>query len=57
MKPTRQTQPFRKSGARPPSPVLDRMLAGKAQPGIGAVLAKTVKKRAGGAQQRMIPRY
>ena len=43
-KPTRQTQPHRQGINRAPSPVLDRMLAGKKM-GEGAPLVEAIQKR------------
>lgn len=43
----RQTQPYRRSGARAPSPTLDRMLAGRGplpKPGAGAALVQAMSK-------------
>lgn len=58
MKNTRQTQPYRKSGSRPPSPVLDRMLAGKqtATPGVGKPLVNAMRGP-GKKSKRYLPRY
>ena len=52
---TRQTQPHRKGINRAPSPVLDRMLAGKKQ-GDGAVLLKAMAN-AKSAPKRPMPRW
>lgn len=58
MKSTRQTQPYRAGGSRPPSPVLDRMLAGRKgpAPGAGAPMKKALAA-AGQRAKRMMPRY
>lgn len=57
MKPSRQTQPYRKGINRPPSQVLERMLAGRQtpNPGAGRVLAQGMKKASAGAK-RFMPR-
>ena len=44
---TRATQPYRRGGSRAPSPVLDRMLAGRGplpKPGVGAALVQAMDK-------------
>lgn len=59
MKPTRRTQPYRKSGSRPPSLTLEKMLAGGRQgvkPGAGRVLSQAMSKPAS-KSKRTLPRY
>lgn len=53
----RTTQPYRQ-GVRAPSPILDRMLAGKklGAPGSGNAVASAVKKVTS-KQKRTMPRY
>lgn len=57
---TRQTQPYRASGSRAPSPVLNKMLAGRATPspaGSGKALAGAMRASAKKRAKLMIPRY
>ena len=55
----RSSQPYRAGGARPPGPVLEKMLAGRAtpSPGAGKALAKGMKAAPVKKPKLLMPRY
>lgn len=67
IRPTRTTQPYRATGARAPSSILDMMTAGRSQQPQGATLMHAMNqakrrrtlrpKSSQGSQKRTIPRY